>query len=113
MFVSCSNRTLIGHLEVIIGPWVNPRHGRGPWDQVTALAKGRTKLYYTLNCHGTLLFSQILNMFICAISEQNVFAADKEIHNLRFLIINNKYRNQVTFTQTKQPLKDGALFWVG
>ena len=43
---SWSCRTLIltlnGHLAVISGPWVNPRHGRGPRDQVTALANRGT-----------------------------------------------------------------------
>ena len=29
---------------MIDGPWVNPRHGRGPRDQVTSLGKRGTKL---------------------------------------------------------------------
>ena len=37
MFVSWSGRTLIGHLAVICGLWVNPRHRRGPRDQTTAV----------------------------------------------------------------------------
>ena len=32
----------MGQVAVIDGPWVNPRHGRGPWDQVTAHAKRGT-----------------------------------------------------------------------
>ena len=34
--------TLIGHFAVVSGPWVNPRHGRGPRYQVTALANRGT-----------------------------------------------------------------------
>ena len=40
-------------------------------------------------------FSQISNLFICSIFEHNIFAADKAIHNLQFLITKNKYSNQV------------------
>ena len=32
-----------GERAVISGPWVNPRHGRGPRDQVTALANRGTE----------------------------------------------------------------------
>ena len=46
-------------------------------------------------CHGTLLFSQISNMFICAIFEHIFFSDDKEIYYIRFSIINKRYRNQV------------------
>ena len=35
--------TLSGHLAVISSPWVNPRHRRGPRDQVTALANRGTE----------------------------------------------------------------------
>ena len=42
MLVSWSGRTLNGQLAVVSGPWVNPRHGRGPRDQITALAKRGT-----------------------------------------------------------------------
>ena len=52
-------------------------------------------LCFILSCHGNLLFSQRMNLCICGIFERNLFAANKEIHNLRFLIINNKCRNQV------------------
>ena len=62
-----------------------------------------------LNCHGTLLISKMLHLFICGIFEYNLFAADKEIHNVRFFIITNKFRHQVPFTQTKQLLKYSAL----
>ena len=62
-----------------------------------------------LNCHGYLLFSQELNLFICGIFEHNNSSSDKEIHNLWFFIINIKSRNQITLTQTKQPLKEKAL----
>ena len=41
--------------------------------------------------------------------QSTFFVADKEIHNLQFLIINKNCRNQVTVTQTKQPMKDKAL----
>ena len=50
---------------------------------------------FILNCHITFLFSQILNLFICGIFEHKLFAVDKSIHNLQFLITNNKYSNQV------------------
>ena len=52
---------------------------------------------FILNCHGTFPFSQILNLFICFIFKHKTFAADKEIHNLQFLITNNKYSNKVYF----------------
>ena len=42
MLVSWSGRTLIGKVAMINGPWVNPRHGRRPWYQVTALDKSGT-----------------------------------------------------------------------
>ena len=47
------------------------------------------------NCHGSLILSQILNLFIDAIFEHNNFATDKEIHYFRFSILNNKYIYQV------------------
>ena len=53
-----------------------------------------------------------IGSFFCGILEHNVFAAVKEIHTLIFLINNNKWRNQITVTQTKQPLKDAALLGV-
>ena len=34
--------TLTGHFAVVSGPWVNPPHGRGPRDQVTALVNRGT-----------------------------------------------------------------------
>ena len=43
-------------------------------------------IMFILNCCVTLLFSKILNMFICGIFDYKVFALDKEIHNLRFLL---------------------------
>ena len=49
MLVSWSGHTLIGHVVVINGPWVNPRHGRGPQDQVTALAKSGTAVVNYVN----------------------------------------------------------------
>ena len=39
--------------------------------------------------------SKISNMFICIIFEHKCLAADKEVHNLQFLITRNKYSNQV------------------
>ena len=51
---------------------------------------------FILNCRRTFLLSQILNLFICGIFEHKVFAGIKQIHYLRFLIISNKCRNQVT-----------------
>ena len=50
---------------------------------------------FILNFHRTFPFSQISNLFICSILEHNIFAADKAIHKLNFLIINTKYSNQV------------------
>ena len=55
-----------------------------------------SSLCFILNCHGTFLFSQILNLFICSIFENDFFSADKSIHCLLFSIINNKCKNQVT-----------------
>ena len=52
-------------------------------------------IMFYLNCHRTFILSQILNLFICGIFKHNLFAADKSIHYLRFLIINNKCRNKV------------------
>ena len=40
--------------------------------------------------------SQVSNLFICGIFWHNFFAAEKGIHNLQSLIINNKYSNQVS-----------------
>ena len=65
--------------------------------------------YFISNCHGTLILSQILNMFFCGIYEHNFFAAVKTIHNLQFSINNNMCRTQIPVTQTKRPLKDRAL----
>ena len=73
-------------------------------------------LYYILNCHGTFLFSQRLNLFFCGIFEHNCVALSKEIHYFWFSIITNKCRNQESVTQNKRPLKDGALLglvWSG
>ena len=54
MFVSWCGRTLIKHLAVISGPWVNLRHGRRPRDQVTALAKRGTSVgIYQCQFEGT------------------------------------------------------------
>ena len=53
---------------------------------------------FILNCHRTLLFSQILILFICAIFEPKNLAADKEIRYLRVLIIKN-CRDQVSVTK--------------
>ena len=40
----------MGQVAVLGGPWVNPRHGRGQRDQVTALAtRGTNHEYLTLN----------------------------------------------------------------
>ena len=47
-----------------------------------------------VNFHRTFIFSQISNLFMCAIFEHNNLSADKEIHYLQFLIINNKCINQ-------------------
>ena len=66
-------------------------------------------LFFILNCHRNLIFSQILNLFICDIFEHNFFAIDKEIHKLWFSVINNKCRNQIPVTQSKLLLKYGAL----
>ena len=66
-------------------------------------------LYYILNYNGTLIFSQILNLLFCGNFEHNVFVAVKEIHNLWFLVKKNRCRNQIPVTQTKIPLKYGAL----
>ena len=38
MIVVRSHPNPKGHFTVVSGPWVNLRHGRGPRDQVTALA---------------------------------------------------------------------------
>ena len=43
MLVVRSPLTLRGDLAVISGPWVNPRHGRGPRYQVTALVNRGTE----------------------------------------------------------------------
>ena len=51
-------------------------------------------LCFILNCHGNLIFSQILNLFICDIFEHNNFVVDKEIRYFRFLVINNNCRDQ-------------------
>ena len=60
MLVSWSGCTLNGQLAVFIGPWVNPRHGRGPRDQVTALAKRGTEapgmIIYPAASWGSSLF---------------------------------------------------------
>ena len=57
-------------------------------------------LCFILNYHRNLLFSQRINMCICGIFEHNLFAADKEIYYLWFLIINNQCRNQVPVIRT-------------
>ena len=44
---------------------------------------------------GFFLFSKILNLFICFIFKDIIFAADRAIHNFQYLITNNKYSNQV------------------
>ena len=41
------------------------------------------------NYHGTLIFSQTLNLFLSDIIEYNYFASDITIHKFRFLIIIN------------------------
>ena len=64
-------------------------------------------LCFILNCHRILLFSQILNLFICAILEHNHFTADKEIHYVRFSIINNKFIYQVLGIKQSDHLKKG------
>ena len=46
MLVSWYGCTLVGKVAVIYSPWVNPHHGRGPWDQVTALAKRGTSYIF-------------------------------------------------------------------
>ena len=68
--------------------------------------------YFILHCHGALLFSQISNLFVCGIFNHNFFVAVKKIHNLWLLNNNNKCSNQITFTQTKKPLKYRALLGV-
>ena len=50
---------------------------------------------FIINCCGTLIFSQISDLFICAIFEHNNFEAAKEIHYFWFFILNNKCRYQV------------------
>ena len=60
---------------------------------------------FILNFHGTFLFSQISNLFICGIFEHNYFVEDKEIHYLIFFIINNKCRNQAPVIKTSDHLK--------
>ena len=51
-------------------------------------------------CHGEIkirighLFSRKYRICPFLIFEHNIFAADKAIHTLQFLIINNKYSNQ-------------------
>ena len=55
----------------------------------------------------SFLFSQILNLFICFIFEHNIFAADKAIHHFHYLIINNKYSNQVRVMKTSNHQKTG------
>ena len=54
-----------------------------------------TLLGFILNSQGKVHLSQILDLFICAIFEHNLFAEDKEIYYLLLLIINKKFRNQV------------------
>ena len=66
------------------------------------IEKLRNKDKYWLSC-----FSQILNLFIYSIFEQNVFAAD--IRHIQCLITNNKYSNQVYVIKTKRPLKNATL----
>ena len=44
---------------------------------------------------GCFVSSQISNLFICFIFEHKMFVAEKAIHNIQFLITNNKYSNQV------------------
>ena len=64
-------------------------------------------LCFHLNFHIPYFFSQISNLFICDIFEQNLFASDKAIHNLRFLIINNKYSNRVSVIKPSDHWKTG------
>ena len=56
MLVSWSGCTLIGKLAVIDGPWVNPRHGRRPRYQVTALAKRGTNVVALMNTEYKIQF---------------------------------------------------------
>ena len=60
-----------------------------------------------LKSHGHLFFSQIPNMLICGIFEPNCFVAEKATHNLQFLIINNRYRNQVFVIKQSNHWKTG------
>ena len=63
-------------------------------------------IFYLKQSH-TFLFWKIPNLFICGIFEHNLFAADKSIHNLLFLIIYNKYRNQFPFIKPTDHWKTG------
>ena len=47
-----------------------------------------------------------MNLFFCGIYEQNVFAAVKEIHKLRFQSTITSAATKITVTQTELPLKD-------
>ena len=64
-------------------------------------------LCFILNYHRIFLFLQILNIFICFISKHSIFAADEAIHNLQFLITNNKYINQVYVIKPSNHWKTG------
>ena len=59
------------------------------------MVDGEMVLWWNKDKDWSFCFSQISNLFMCFIFEHNIFAADKEIHNLQFLIANNKYSNQV------------------
>ena len=66
--------------------------------------------FFILNCRRNLLFSQISILFICANSKHKFFAADKEIHYLRFLIIIINLQTSSSCYQTKHPLQYGSPF---
>ena len=80
MLVSWSGRTLIGNLAVIGGPWVNLRHGRGPRDQITVIAK-RGNIYDSIESPSLNFFSKI--------------TASKDNNNVR--VINTKKRNKEAY----------------
>ena len=54
-------------------------------------------------------FSQILNMFICFISEHNIFAVDKAIHNFHYVVTNNNYSKQVYVIKLSDHWNTGLL----
>ena len=71
---------------MVSGPWVNPHHGRGPQDQVTALANRRTgvldlarnvsKCYQPPN--GKLISKDILDVIHDHKMERNLILIKKE-----------------------------------